>query len=117
MLPDLRTPAPPEEFIDPVLMAEEDGIITNDQVTRVFYTDLIIRGRSALDGRPIWLSVEASIQVTRVDVEKARETADILATVFDEESFAVVAGHSIDPPDLERADAAGVLYMEVEERF
>jgi hypothetical protein len=117
MLPDNHPLAPPEEFIDPLLSAEEHGLITSDQTARVVYTDLILRAQLRETLQRVWVAVEASNKVREGDIERSRETADILARVFEEESIAVVAGHSIDPPDLQRARAADVVYVELEERW
>ncbi len=108
---------PLADLITPMESSADDGFITTEQANRVDATDLIVRGQRRETLQYVWVAVEASHKVSADDIRRARETADILATVFDEESFAVVAGHSIDPPDLERADAAGVIYLEVEERF
>ena len=108
---------PLADLITPMESSADDGFITTEQANRVDATDLIVRGQRRETLQYVWIAVEASHKVRADDIRRARETADILATVFDEESFAVVAGHSIDPPDLERADAAGVIYLEVEERF
>ncbi len=108
---------PLADLITPMESRADDGFITTEQANRVDATDVIVRGQRRETLQYVWVAVEASHKVRADDIRRARETADILATVFDEESFAVVAGHSIDPPDLERADAAGVIYLEVEERF
>jgi hypothetical protein len=117
MLPDHQPPAPPEEFIDPLLSAEEHGLITSDQTARVFYTDLILRAQRRETLQYVWVAVEASNKVREGDIERSRETADILTRVFEEKSIAVVAGRSIDPSDLQRARAADVVYVELEERW
>ena len=49
-------------------------------------------------------------------MRRSRGTADTLAAVFEEEALPVVAGYRIGGADRNRADAAGVCYLEVPER-
>jgi hypothetical protein len=108
---------PLSDLTTPVEASVDAGVITTQRAIRVDATDLILRAQRRETLQYVWVAVEASNKVREGDIERSRETADILARVFEEESIAVVAGHSIDPPDLQRARAADVVYVELEERW
>ena len=104
---------PLTEFIDQMDDALEDGRITEEQDGRIEETDFIIRAQRIRDQADFWIAVEASNRVGESDIHRARLSADILAIVFQTETLPVVAGYSIDPRDLARADAEGVSYVEI----
>ena len=105
---------PLTEFIDRMDDALEDGRISEEQDGRVEETDFIIRAQSIRDRADVWIAVEASNRVGESDIHRARLSADILAIVFQADAIPVVAGYSIDPRDLARADAEGVSYVEIQ---
>jgi hypothetical protein len=94
--------------------ALEDGRISEEQDGRIEETDFIIRAQRISDQSPVWIAVEASNRVGESDIQRARLSADILAAVFQMETIPVVAGYSIDPRDLARADADGVKYVGIQ---
>ena len=104
------------EFDDPVADAAEAGRISLEQEHRIIATDVIVRAQRRLERTPVWVAVEVAGRVDGDDIRRSRESADTLATVFGEEALPVVAGYRIDGPDRNRADAAGVRYLEVPER-
>ena len=114
----MQSPAqePVPALTDPVETGADNGVITGRQENRVTETDIIVRAQRQAAPTPVWVSIEASNKVAAGDIRRARETADILAAVFDEESIAVVAGYAIDPPDQARADATGVVFLQVSEQ-
>ena len=61
----------------------------------------------------MWVAVGASNRVHARDIDRSQATAEALRAVFDTDSVAVVAGYGIDPLDAQRADAAGLRYLEV----
>ncbi len=105
---------PLTEFIDRMDDALEDGRISEEQDGRIEETDFIIRAQRIRDQTDIWIAVEASNRVGESDIQRARLSADILAIVFQTETLPVVAGYSIDPRDLARADTEGVGYVEIQ---
>ena len=105
---------PLTEFTDHMDDALEDGRITEEQDGRIEETDFIIRAQSVRDRADVWIAVEASNRVGESDIQRVKLSADILATVFETDSIPVVAGYSIDPRDLTRADAEGVSYVEIQ---
>ena len=104
------------EFDDPVADAAEAGRISPEQEHRIIATDIIVHAQRRLERTPVWVAVEVAGRVDGDDIRRSRESADTLATVFGEEALPVVAGYRIDGPDRNRADAAGVRYLEIPER-
>ena len=104
---------PEREFSNAVDEAVEDGRIAAAQGSRIDETDFIIRARRKTDRVTVWVAIEASHTVHGNDIERARASADALRAVFHMEAVAVAAGYSIDAANAERAEAAGVEYLEV----
>ena len=104
---------PLSDFRNEVEDAAEDGRITEKQRTRIHNTDVVIHAQRKTDRVPVWVAVEASHTVHSNDISRARASADALRAVFGEEAVAVAAGYSISAADAERAEAAGVEYLEV----
>ena len=102
------------EFSDVVADAEEDGVITEEQYNRIFDTDFVIRAHYRDTGGLVWVVVETSYTVGESDIARVRQSADYMKLVVNQDVMPVVAGQSIDPRDLARADAAGVRYVEVQ---
>ncbi len=111
------TQEPLPELTNAVDVGADNGLISPQQENRVSDTDIILRGLRRGDPTPVWVAIEASNKVDSEDIRRARETADILGSLFEGEFLAVVAGHSIDQSDRQRADATGVMYLEVTERY
>ena len=103
---------PDEDFADQVEDALGGGRITDAQEARIEATDFILRAQRRSDQATVWIAVEASNKVHAGDIDRARASADALRAVFGVDTMAVVAGYGIDPPDAERARAAGVRYLQ-----
>ena len=93
----------------------DSQLISVEQERRVIATDFVMTVRRRGTSSPVWVAVEVSSKIRSEDVSRALETAHILATMFGEESVAVVAGYSIDPQDQQLADESGVVVLEVSE--
>ena len=106
---------PHPELIEPIYDATDDGLISEAQEQRLRATDIILKARRSSDRATVWVAVEVSTRLDESDIGRARESADILSIVFQTDAFAVVAGYRLDPPDRERADAEGVVFLEVAE--
>ena len=104
---------PNRDFLDRLEDALENGRITEGQDARIEATDFILHAQRRDDRAPVWIAVEASYRVHANDIQRVRASADALSAVFDTEAVAVVAGYVIDPPDAERAEAAGVRCLPV----
>ena len=102
---------PISEFADQVYDAYREGRINREQYVRVERTDFIMRARISDNHAPVLVAVEASMTIDAHDIQRARDSADALATVFGIETIAVVAGNRIDPRDTLRAEAANVKYL------
>ena len=101
------------KFADRVEDALDSGRITASQDARIEATDFVIEAQRRTGRAPVWVAVEASNRVHASDIDRSQATAEALRAVFDTDSVAVVAGYGIDPLDAQRADAAGVKYLEV----
>ncbi len=104
---------PSSDLLDSVDDSLDDGRINERQLVRIGSTDAILRARRPGSNQNVWVAVEVSNKVGNEDITRARETADALATVFQQETLAVVVGYSIDPPDQQRANDADVVYLEI----
>ncbi|MCY4653960.1 MAG: hypothetical protein OXC95_12450 [Dehalococcoidia bacterium] len=96
------------DFSDAVENALANGLITDEQESRIDSTNIVLRSVRKSDSSRVWLAVEASNNVGQIDIERARQSADALSAVFGEASEAVVAGYSIHDRDRERAERLGV---------
>ncbi len=106
MQSELLEPLP--ELVERMDAALAAGLTTADQDSRVEATDVILRAERN-DGREwLWVAIEASSSIHQRDIEQTRESADILALMFEEPAEAAVVGHRISDMDYERADAARV---------
>ena len=105
------------EFRDAITDAADEGRISPAQEQRIIATDVIVRAQRRRDRATVWVAIEVANRLDRDDVSRSRNGADALAAVFGEEAMPVVAGHRIDSADRERAEAAGVLCLDVPERF
>ena len=106
-----QSPAP--DFDEAIGRAAEDGRISDGQEARIVATDVILRARRRSERTPAWVAIEVSHRVEARDVDRARDAADALATVFGESVIAAVAGRQINPTDRKRAAGAGVTYVHV----
>lgn len=88
--------------------AVDEGRITAKQEVRVLATDLILRAQRGGDGTPVWVAVEASNTIDKRDVERARESAEVLAEIFGGQSAAAVMGHAVAAGPRQLAEARGV---------
>ena len=101
----------PDDFEGPVAQAADDGRISADQEDRIIATDIILQARSSARWSPVWIAIEIANRIDAADISRSRQSADTLATVFEQEALPVVVGRRIDPADRQRAEAAGVRYV------
>ncbi len=106
MQSQLLEPLP--ELVERMDAALADGLITDDQDSRVEATDVILRAERKNDGATIWVAIEASSSIKESDILRARESADVLAVMFEQPTEAAVVGHRISILDEKRADDARV---------
>ena len=105
-----------QETINDIRQAELDGTVElgSDQVR---WADLVLHGRRSSDNQPVWVVVEASARIDEHDISRARHRADIFATVYREDSIAVVVGESIDDRDRIKASDAEVSVIILRPRY
>ena len=106
MQSELLEPLP--ELVERLDSALADGLITDDQDSRVEATDVILRAERKGGQERLWVAIEASSSIHQRDIQRARESADILALMFEEPAEAAVVGHRISDMDSERAGSARV---------
>lgn len=106
MQSQLLEPLP--ELVERMDAALADGLITDDQDSRVEATDVILRAERKNDGSAVWVAIEASSNIKESDILRARESADVLAVMFEQPTEAAVVGHRISILDEKRADDARV---------
>ena len=90
-------------FMDKVDDLWDDGSITEAQRSRLILTDMIMSARRQSDGEEVWIAAEASGLIAEKDIDRAVESAEILAVVFKTETRAIVIGHRISDIDRFRA--------------
>lgn len=99
----------PEELADRLDDLEEQGLISPAERNRLVETDLIVRARR--DGQEVWVAVEVSSTVGVRDVERAAESAALLARILGAPAVAAVAGRRIGPAAAAAAQDRGVLIL------
>ena len=106
MQSELLEPLP--ELVERMDTALAGSLITDDQDSRVEATDVILRAERKDGQEWLWVAIEASSSIHQRDIQRARESADILAIMFEEPAEAAVVGHRISDMDSERAGSARV---------
>ena len=88
--------------------AEEQGNISEAEVSQLLETDVIIRARRRAGREPLWIAVEVSNTIDQHDITRAHERATILAKAHRQDASSVVVGRSIRPHEQRMADQLGV---------
>ena len=104
-----------EEFADSIAGAAEDGTITDEQLRRIFATDVIVQCRHPQSSELVWVAVEVSGRVDEDDINRAVQSAQILRVVFAQEALSVVVGERIDSQDAARAQQSGAAFIPLAE--
>ena len=102
------------ELADAIADAVDEGVLEDWQEVRIGLTDIIIRAQRRSDRAAVWVAVEASSAIHLRDIERARQSADALTSVFNEDAIAVVAGNRIDDEESHQANDAGVVALIIE---
>ena len=85
--------------------ASEIGTISHAEADRLIDTDMVLSGLKAMPGETVYIAVEASGVIKSHDIERARESADILRRLYDTEATPAVYGFRIEQPQVEEAQA------------
>ena len=104
-----------EEFADSIAGAAEDGTISDEQLQRIFATDVIVQCRHPQSSELVWVAVEVSGRVDEDDINRAVQSAQILRAVFAQEALSVVVGERIDSQDAARAQQSGAAFIPLAE--
>ena len=111
----VAVPRHAEEFADSIAEAAEDGTITDEQLRRIFATDVIVQCRHPQSSELVWVAVEVSGRVDEDDINRAVQSAQILRAVFGQEALSVVVGERIDSQDAARAQQSGAAFIPLAE--
>ena len=95
--------------------AEDDGRITPRQSGQLQQADFILRGQRKDTREPVYVVVEASRTIKENDITRARERADILASVTGSAALAVATGHLVAEPQESQATDWAVTLIPVAE--
>ena len=102
-------------LMNPLYDARDADEITQDHEVRILETDLIITAQRREDRNKVWLAIEASNSIGERDITRSRDSANILATIFGEDSIAVVMGYFISDAHQRLADELDVDVLILEE--
>ena len=91
------------KFAADVDAASDAGKITEYEENRLRATDMIMRARRNSDDATIWFAVEASGVINTDDIERARQSADAITKMYDQDAIPLVYGYRI--PDHQRRQA------------
>ena len=95
-----------QEAIRRSAVSREDGL-------NLHRTDFVLQG-VALEGTEVYVVGEASITIADHDVDRARERADILATITGADVLAAVIGTAISEANRERARSGNVRVLMID---
>lgn len=96
------------QFEDDIEAAADAGKITEHEAGRLQATDMIMRARRNSGGATIWFAVEASGVINTDDIERARQSADAIKKMYEQEVVPMVYGYRIPYPQREQAIEQGV---------
>ena len=99
---------PSPDFNSAMTRAENDGLVTSEQVSDLYNTDVIISGP---DNRH--LLAEASITLGNDDVDRAKSRAAILTVATGGKAIPVVVAASADTAQVEYASSQGVAILTI----
>ena len=83
--------------------AHEEGRITADGDEVVYSTDMIVRALRMSDGATVYVAVEASGVIGVRDIDRARESANVLAELYAATAIPAVYGFDIAREQAEQA--------------
>lgn len=112
---NVAVPRYAEEFADSIAEAAEDGTITDEQLRRIFATDVIVQCRHPQSSELVWVAAEVSGRVDEDDISRAVQSAQILRAVFRQEALPIVVGERIDSQDAARAQQSGAAFIPLAE--
>ena len=103
--PDLE---PDPDSVRQLEEAEANGVITEQESEKLWFSDLIVRGTRRGDGERVHIVAEVSFTANENDVNLAADRSDILRKVTGRPVIAVVIASATDKTCLEAATRRGV---------
>ena len=88
--------------------AEEQGLVTDNDISNLEVADIIMRGRRSRDRQYVHVVMEVSRTIRNDDIQRAHERAMTLAAATGEDTSAAVVGTMVQPPQQRLADELGV---------
>ena len=84
-----------QAFENTMERASEDGVISDEDETRLRVTDLILRSQRKSDLSTLWFAVEASGIINYEDITRAKRSATAIAKMSDQDAVPLVYGYQI----------------------
>ena len=114
----VQPPGRAEEFNKEMEEALNNGKIRDAEFNRLQDTDMVMRARD-VDGRTVYVAIEASGVIGSRDIGRARRSALILTKMYSENAIPAVYGFSIAEPQTRQAEqtdeeAEVLVYLESE---
>ena len=92
-----------QAFEEMLEQAAEEGVITDDDETRLRVTDLIMRSQRKADMSTLWFVVEASGVINYEDITRVKRSADAIASIYGQDAAPIVYGYHIQDEQKELA--------------
>ena len=89
------------EFHDKLEQALEEGVIDDDDDTRLRVTDLVIRSLRKSDRSTLWFTVEASGAINDDDITRSRHSAGVVNRIYGQDAQPIVYGYRIQEDQVE----------------
>lgn len=103
------------EFHDKVERALEEGVIDDDDDTRLRVTDLVIRSQRKTDRSTLWFTVEASGVINNDDITRSQQSANAIKKIYGQDAIPVVYGYRIHEDQVRLAQELSVqVYIDPE---
>ena len=93
-----------QAFENRLEQAAEDGVISDDDETRLRVTDLILRSQRKADRSTLWFAVESSGIINYEDITRANRSANAIAKIYEQDAVPIVYGFQIQDEQKELAD-------------
>ncbi len=97
-----------EVFLDKIYAAKDDGTLTLEQTRRILAVDLVAVGKQIGAKSDTWIAVEASSVIEKNDIDRVKESANLLSLVYEADSIAAAVGYEIPDQTRRYAEASDV---------
>ena len=85
--------------------AVDEGIITDEEETRLLVTDMVVRALRVEDDSVMYVAVETSGVINTHDITRARSSAGILRRLYGTDAIPAVYGYGIAPQQTMQTEA------------